>query len=415
LHNRNFALLWVGQTVSIAGNGIFTVALPLEVFRFTGSAFDLAVVVSASTLPMVLLLLFAGAIVDRVSRRLVMLLTNTASGLAVTLMAVLIATGQVRLWMLIVLSLVTGTSLSFFLPASSAILRDIVPPELMVNAVSLRALSTALAQYMAGPLLGGVIVATLGTAWAFSLDAVSFLVSVGCLAAMSRIVRRTAGDAAKVSRRAGTRLLADIGAGLRYCRSQAWLWWSLLGMSAGNFACFVPIIVLEPLLVRHLIGRAAVALGLIYAANGAGGALASLYITRYGAPRKRIAAIWGALSGSGVGTVLLGISPSIWIAMIFAGLLWAAATYGNTLWLATIQETVPAELLGRVMSLDWLVSLALAPLGTLAGAGGVRTALVVGGTVAACCGIVVVMPSVREPDRRRSTSATVVESGQAEA
>ena len=411
-------LLWGGQTVSIAGNGIFMVALPLEVFRFTSNALDLALVFSAGTLPMVVLLLFTGALADRVSRRLVMLLSDAVSGLAITLMTVLIVTGQARLWMLIVLSVVTGTSLAFFLPASSAIFRDILPPELMVSANSLSSLSRGLAQFMAGPLLGGLIVAVLGTVWAFGFDAASFLVGVMCLAAMSRIAPRKAADTANGPQRAGLQLLAEVRAGLRYCRSQAWLWWSMLAMAVMNFACFAPIFILEPLLVRHFFGRAAVALGLIYAANGAGGTLASLYITWYGAPRKRIAAVWAALSGSGVGAALLGISPSIWIAIILAGLLWAAATYGNILWLATLQEAVPPELLGRVMSLDWLVSLALTPLGTLAGGAlasvaGVRMALVTGGAVAACTGAAVLVSRMREPDRR--PSANVAEPGQAEA
>jgi MFS family permease len=405
LRNRNFALLWAGQTVSIAGNGIYTVALPLEVFRFTGNAFDLAVVLGASTAPLVALLLIAGAIVDRVSRRLIMMLSNTVNGLGFTLMTVLVVTGQVRLWMLIVLSLVTGTTLAFFLPASSAIFRDILPPELMVNANSLSSLSQGLAQYMAGPLLGGLIVAAGGTAWAFGLDAASFLVSFGCLAAMGGIVRRNADRAAGGARRAGARLLAEIRAGLGYCRSRAWLWWSMLAMAVANFACFTPLFIFEPLLVRNFSGSKAVALGLIYAANGAGGTLASLYITRYGAPRKRIAAVWAGLSGCGLGTALLGISPSIAMATVLAGLLWAAATYGNILWLATLQETVPPGLLGRVTSLDWLVSAALAPLGTLAGgalasAAGVRTALVIGGLLAAGAGGVALVPRVREPDRR---------------
>lgn len=414
LRCRSFALLWAGQTVSIAGNGIYSVALPLEVFRFTGNALDLSVVLGVTTVPMLALILIAGAVADRVSRRLIMMAADTVSGLAVAMMAVLIATGQVRLWMLIVFSLVMGTSAAFFLPASSAIFRDILPPGLMVNANSLSSLSLALAQHLAGPLLGGVVVAAGGTSWAFGLDAASFGVSIVCLAAMGR---PKADHAAEQGYGASPRLLAEMRAGLRYCRSQAWLWWSMLAMAVANFACFTPIFIFEPLLVRHFFTGHAVALGLIFAANGVGGALASLYVTRYGAPRKRIAAVWAGLSGCGLGAALLGISPSIWVATILAGLLWAAATYGNILWLATIQEAVPPELLGRVTSLDWLVSLTLAPLGILAGgalasAAGVRTALVAGGVVAACAGSVALMPKVRELDLRPGVN--VAEPSQAE-
>lgn len=398
LRYHNFALLWVGQTVSIAGNGIFTVALPLEVFRFTNSSLDLAIVLSVGTVPLVTFLLIGGAIVDRLSRRLIMLVSDTVSGLAVSLVTILIATGRVRFWELVLLSLIFGASLAFFLPASTAIFRDILPASLMVNANSLTSLSQSLVQYLAGPLIGGVIVAVLGTAWAFGVDGASFMISVVCLAAMSHITPR------KEER---SPILPEIRAGLRYSRSQAWLWWSMIAMGIANLVCFVPVFVLEPILVRHVFKTEALALGIIYATNGAGGALASLYVRRRGAPRKRIGAIWAALVGAGISTLFLGLSPSIWMAAFFAGTLWGGATYGNILWLAMLQEEVPAELLGRVASLDWMLSLALSPLGMIAGgaaagAVGVRMTLILSGALAACTGGVILVPKVREPDRRRA-------------
>src|SRR5262249_29767832 len=184
-------------------------------------------------------------------------------------------------------------------------------------------------------------------------------------------------------------ILKEIRAGLRYTRSQAWLWWSMIAMGIANLVSFAPVFILEPLLLRYVFGTGATALGVIYASNGAGGVLASLYVKRRGAPRRRIAAIWIALAGGALGCVFLGLSPSIWIAIIFAGVLWGGATYSNILWLAMIQEEVPTELLGRVASLDWMLSLALSPLGTIAGGVaaslvGIRMTLILGGAIAAC-------------------------------
>lgn len=97
LRHREFALLWSGQTVSLAGNGAFLVALPLEVLHLTGSPLDLALVISSRTFSMVILLLAAGTLVDKLPRRLVMLISDTLCGLAVSLLAFLIAIREARL------------------------------------------------------------------------------------------------------------------------------------------------------------------------------------------------------------------------------------------------------------------------------------------------------------------------------
>jgi hypothetical protein len=396
LRHRDFALLWLGQAVSLAGNGVFTVALPLEVLHLTGSALDLALVVSARTIPAVLLLLAGGTIVDRVSRRLVMLASDGVSGASVGLVAVLVATGRAELWQLGALSAVFGVASAFFKPAATAITADILPEEMLVSASSLSSLSQSLAQYLLGPLAGGIIVAAIGPGWAFGADAISFAVSAACLAAMRR-TRRPAGAASS--------LLGGIGEGLSYCRSQAWLWWSMIAVGIANLACVVPLAVLEPLLVRHVFRAGPVALGLMYAASGVGGALASVGAARWPAPRRRVATIWAAWSGAGLAAVGLGLAPSLWVALAFAGLAWAGVTYGNVLWFPLMQQEVPGDILGRASSVDWMLSLALAPLGTIAGGAvaglaGARLALIIGGSVAAATGSVLLIPGVTDPDRR---------------
>ena len=128
LRHRDFALLWGGQTISLVGNGMYTVTLPLEVLRLNGSPLDLALVVSARTVPMVLLLLAGGTIVDRLPRRLVMLVSDTCCGILVAAAAILIALGRIHIWELAVLGAGFGFASAFFRPASTAIVPDIVPP-----------------------------------------------------------------------------------------------------------------------------------------------------------------------------------------------------------------------------------------------------------------------------------------------
>jgi MFS transporter, DHA3 family, tetracycline resistance protein len=395
LRQRDFALLWSGQTVSLAGNGIFTVALPLEVLRLTGSPLDLALIISARTLPAVVLLLAGGTVADRVSRRLVLLVSDSGCALSVGLAAVLIAAGWARLWQLAALSAVFGVASAFFKPAATAIVPDIVPPELLLSASSLSSLSQSVAQYLAGPLAGGLIVAVTGPGWAFGLDAISFAASAACLAAMRR-TPRPAGP--------GTRMLAGIWDGLRYCRSQPWLWWSMIAVGVANLACYVPLSVLEPLLVRQVFHAGPVALGLLYSASGAGGAVASAWAGRW-PPRRPVGALWAGWAGAGLAAAGLGLAPRLWLAVLCAGLAWAGITYGNVIWFPLMQREVPGPLLGRVSAVDWVLSLALAPVGTIAGGAaaalaGVRLTLVIAGSTAAATGGVLLLPGVTDPDRR---------------
>lgn len=396
LRNRDFALLWSGQAISLAGNGLFTVALPLEVLRLTNNPLDLAVIVSGRTIPAVFLMLFGGTLVDRLSRRTVMVVADTVCGVSVSLVSVVITVGGARLWQLFLLTVIFGSSAAFFKPASTAIVRDVLPPELFASASSLSSLSESLSLYLFGPLAGGIIVVVVGTGWAFGLDGLSFAVSVICLLAM-----RTAAETMAVK----SRLLAGAMQGLRYCYSQRWLWWSMIAVGIANLACFAPFLILEPLLVRNVFHAGPVWLGVMYAASGGGGALASVFTARRPTPTRRVAAIWTAWAAAGVSTACVGLAPSIWISVVFAGITWGLVTYGNIIWTPLMQMETPRELLGRVSSIDWLFSLALIPLGTVIGGAvvaaiGARLTLILSGTVAATTAAVVLIPGVTDPDRR---------------
>jgi len=307
-----------------------------------------------------------------------------------------------RLWELFILSVIFGAASAFFRPAATAIVRDILPTELLVSASSLSSLSQSLAQFLIGPLAGGIIVATAGAGWAFWIDGASFAVSAACLAAM----RRTSGLKATSSG-----LLTGVMEGLRFCYSRRWLACSIVALGIANLACFSPFYILEPLLARNAFHAGSIALGIMYAASGSGGALASLVATRRGTPRHRVATIWTTCTAAGMCAAFVGLSPWLWIAVIFAGITSALVSYGNILWFPLIQQETPADLLGRVSSVDWLFSLALSPLGVIAAGAavasiGVRLTLLTGGAIAAATGSVLLIPGVTDPDKRATPQPT---------
>jgi MFS transporter, DHA3 family, tetracycline resistance protein len=411
LEDRNFRLLWGGQAISLAGNGLFTVALPLEVLHLTGSPLDLALVVSGRTIPAVFLLLVGGTMVDRLSRRLVMLVSDSVCGISVCLAAIAIVGGHARVWQLFLLTLIFGIAAAFFRPAATAIVRDILPPGLLASASSLSALSQSLGQYLFGPAVGGLAVVAVGPGWTFAFDGLSFGVSAVCLLAMRNITEVRAD---------GSRLWTGITQGVRYCYSQRWLWCSIVAVGIANFSCFAPFAILEPLLVRQVFHAGPVWLGLVYAASGCGGALASLFAARRPAPARKVAAIWAAWAGAGLSTLCVGLSPSIYLSAVFVGVTWALMSYGNIIWTPLLQRETPADMLGRVSSIDWLFSLALMPLGTIAGGAavaaiGVRLTLISSGAIAAATGSVLLIPGVTSPDRREAERNAALSHGLARA
>jgi predicted MFS family arabinose efflux permease len=407
LRHRDFALLWSGQSVSLIGDGVYTVALALETLRIDNHPLALSLVLAARLIPTVLLLLVGGVVVDRMPRRLAMLVSDATRGVVVAVVAVLIALGDVHIWELIVMSVIFGAADALFFPAATAVVPEILPPELLVQGSALNATSQTVAMVLIGPALGGLVVAAAGFQWAFAIDAVTFAASAGCLLAMSRLPRPEA---------TGRSPLADLGDGLRYVRSQRWLWASLIAAGLANFVAFAPISLLVPLLVRNVLHAGALELGLVLAAGGLGGLVMTLLIARLGSPRLRITTMWSGWAVSGAGIIGLGVAPTVWFAgacmFVVSGLL----TFGNVLWYPMFQELVPPELLGRASSVDWMVSLALTPLGVLVGGAaagviGVRPTMIIGGTTALLLCAVLFVPGVRDPERGLSPSRSAREAG----
>ena len=396
LRHRDFALLWSGQSISLVGDGVFMVALALETLHIDDHPAALSFVLAARLVPTVLLLLVGGVIVDRIPRRLAMLASDVTRGLAVAIIALLVAFGDVEVWQLVVMSVIFGAADALFYPASTAVVPEILPAELLVQGSALNATSHTAAQVLIGPAIGGIVVASLGFDWAFAVDAASFAVSAGCLLAMKRLPRPVA---------SGRSALAEAREGLRYCRSQPWLWSTILAGGVANFASFSPLAILIPLLVNTVLHQGAVALGLVFAAGGVGGIIVSLLVVRLGAPRRRITAMWIGWGIASLAVVVLAGAPDIWVAAACVLVALGLLQFGNLLWNPLMQELVPEELIGRASSVDWTVSLSLSPLGViaagaLAGAVGVRMTILIGSLIALAMTSVLFVPGVRDPERR---------------
>ena len=156
LEVRDFRLLWSGLAISLIGDGIFFVALPWQVLELSNSPTALALVGAVWTVPMVVFLLLGGVIADRFDRRRVMLTADAIRLVANATLGVLSVTGHVELWHVFLLAALYGVGEALFFPAFSALVPEIVPTQLLVQANSLDSFVRPLGAQLLGPAVGGV-------------------------------------------------------------------------------------------------------------------------------------------------------------------------------------------------------------------------------------------------------------------
>jgi len=377
--SRDFRLLWSASTISLLGDGIWYVAIGWQTLALSNSATALALVWLAFTLPHIAMLLFGGVLSDRLPRRRVLLGANIISGIFVGAIAVLSLAGVLSLWKLFILVAGYGASEAVFGPAYGAIVPDLVDREILTQANSLNQINRPLALRLAGPALGGFLVAGLGVGAALAVDAGTFGVSAVILSCMS-VPRAVLGSAERSIRS----ILRDVGEGLAAVRRVPWLWAGMGADAIGTVATWGCVQALVPVLVRNDLGGGAETLGAVYAAGGVGAIAAALATGSRGRLRRPVNVLFLVLAGKVAAVGLFGVATSAATAMVASFLMSGLSTVGLVVWMTLIHERVQGDLLGRVNSIDWLVStslmpVALAVVGPLADAFGVRALLVVTG------------------------------------
>jgi len=350
LRERPFRLLWLAAATSAVGDAMTPVALTFAVLDATDSAAALGLVFAAFTLSHSVFILAGGVWADRLERRVVMLSCDAVRGVALLLLAVLVISGRASLWEFVVLAVVVGAAQSFFAPASTGLVPQAVSRPQLQNANALLALTRS-GTWIAGPALSGLIVATVGPGWVFAIDAVTFAASAVLLAA----VRVSA--AAAQERRS---FLDDLAEGWRAVRARRWLWASLLSFGLGNMAWGAQA-VLGPIIAERELGGAA-AWGIIATAGGVGGAIGGGVALRWRPPRPLLA---GHLVALGMAVYVLLFALPVPTAVIALGAFTAfvSIVVSNTLWETVLQSQVPPNVLSRVSSYDWAISLVFMPLG----------------------------------------------------
>jgi MFS family permease len=368
LRLRDFRLVFGAYAVSVLGDRMVAIALAFAVLQLGGSASDIGIVLAARTVPLVGSLLIGGVVADRMSRQRVMVAADLSRMVTQGILAALLITGSPPIWAIAVLAGATGAATGFFNPASSGLLPAVVAPEQLQQANGLRATAMSGGE-IAGPALGGVLVAAVGPGWALAVDAATFAASAAFLAGLRLPARLPRGEPSS--------FLADLRQGWSEFRSRTWVW-TFVG--AGGIATLMwgTWSVLGPVVANRDLGGAA-AWGSVLAAMGVGALAGALVAIRI-RPRRPLAlgaiclaafALPPALLAAGMPTLVLAVGTFL------AG---AGMMLDGSVWESTLQRKIPSEALSRVAAYDWFGSLALGPLG-LAIAGPLASAIGIDGAL----------------------------------
>lgn len=351
MRNPAFRLLWVGNTISWTGDQFYLVALPWLILQFTGSSIVLGTITMMAAIPRAALMLLGGAVTDRISPRRIMILTACARTVLVAAISGLIWIHMLQLWQLYILAFCFGIADAFATPAAQAYLPSLVAPEQLPSANSIFQSTMQIAMLVApGP--AGLFIKAFGTAWAFFIDALSFLFIIAALwrlpdppSAPPEVLRRN--------------VLRSILDGLHYVRSDVALASLMLVIAVLNFAIAGPISVGIAIIAKQEFGTP-LAFGLLMSALAAGGLTGTLLagLTKH-RKRGRLLLIVSAAIGLCLGSIgLLHQAP------LLAGVLYlmsATAAFLNVQLIAWFQQRVERAMMGRVMSVLLFASIGLMP------------------------------------------------------
>ncbi len=354
LKNRHYRWFWLGMLASFIGIHLQLVARNWLVYEMTGSALQLGIVIAAWGLPILLLSLYGGAIADRVKKRGLLIWTQVGNGVITLVIAVLITTGDIRLWHLTVASAVTGIIFAFHVPARLAIIPELVKQREVLNAIALNATGMNLSRFF-GFAIGGLLLAVIGVAGVYYIVVAAFFISAVLLFMLPRVEA--------VARRAATSIRADLKEGLLYIHHNTIIR-TLLAMAFVSIGFGLPYMNIMPVFAVDVFDVGESGLGFLLGATGLGALVGSLIIASLGDYRRKGLLLLILAFGFGVSVALFAFShpyPLALVLLVAVGFLGTGyLALNNTL----IQSIVPHRMLGRVMSI-YVMTFSLMPLGTL--------------------------------------------------
>ncbi|MEI6709653.1 MAG: MFS transporter [Actinomycetota bacterium] len=354
LKNREARLLLSGQAISSFGNGVSTIALTFLVLDLKHSVGALGLFAAFRMIPLVIFILFGGIVVDRYSRRTLLLLSDGIRAIVTAAMAILLVTHHLNFTLLLLGAFIFGFFDALFMPAMTAFIPELVDAEHLQAMNGVRPLASQVFGGMVGPAMGGLLSAH-SIPLAIGIDSATFVVSAGALALM-----RSTPAPSRLEKKS---VLGDLKEGATYVRRTTWMWATLSAASLSNGLVFSTFGVLMTSLMRQDMRLPRATIGFIFGGYGLISAVAALLSASMKAPRKRIRVMVSSWLIASFGILIVAYAHSYWLLLLSVALTAPTLMYGNVIWESLMQSEVPRDLLGRASSVDWFVSLGLTPLG----------------------------------------------------
>jgi MFS family permease len=353
LRNYNYRLFFFGQMISLTGTWMQTIGQAWLVLDLTHSPLALGTVTMLQFLPISLLVLFGGVIADKVPKRRLLVLTQTAAMAQAFILAFLIWSGLIELWQIFVLAAMLGLTNALDNPTRQAFVVEMVGREDVMNAVALNS-SLFNSARLVGPAVGGVIIAVVGVGAAFFINGVTFIaVIIGLL-----LIKP---DLLYPASRGGTgHLLEQLAEGLRYSlRTPAILLIVILMATIGTFGYNFTVVL--PLLARNVLNVGSIGFGAMTSAMGVGSLAAALALATLRKPSRRTLLIGATAFAALLAAVSASHTYAVTLVLLIA--LGAASISFTATANSSLQIAAPDHLRGRVMSLYMLLFAGSTPIG----------------------------------------------------
>ena len=348
-------MIWAGQFLSLLGTRMTNFALTIWAWQATGQATTLAMVQLFYFAPDVLLKPVAGALVDRWSRKLVMVLSDLAAGMGTVAIFLLLSADALQVWHLYAISAFMGMFQSFQFPAYSAAVSTMLKKEQYTRASGMLGLANS-ASNIFGPAAAGALLAVVGTTGILAFDIISFIAAIAAVLVVS--IPQPMSKSAETGKGS---LLEDSLFGFRYILARP----SLLGLQLVffflNFSASLCYPLIAPMILSKT-GDDTVVLGSVQSAFGLGGVVGGIVLSAWGGPKKRVnGVLFGMMLSSLLGLTLLGLGedPLVWMAASFMNMLFIPFVNGSNQ--AIWQSKVPPEMQGRVFAVRSQIAQISAP------------------------------------------------------
>jgi DHA3 family tetracycline resistance protein-like MFS transporter len=357
LESRDYRLLFAAVGIEVFGTGMWTIVMVFQVLALDDSPLALSAVATGMSLGLFLFSILGGVVADRFSKRTIIITVQGLTAAMMTGVAALSLTGSIELWHVGAASFVMGAGSAFFYPAYSAYLPQVLPPEQLLAANGLEgALRPSMGQGL-GPAAGGVVVGMFFPAAGAIIVASSYAIAF----VITLFLRHKDEPVQSTSPEERTSVWSDIRTGVKYVTQTRWLLWTLIFGSSLALIIQGPIEVLLPFLTRERFEEAEATFGFLLAAYGIGGAVGSLVVSSLKLPRRYLTFMILCWGGGTLPLVVIGAADNLFVMLAALFIVGATTGAGVVIWGTLLQRLVPLEMIGRVASLDFFVSIAFMP------------------------------------------------------